>query len=134
MTTTTARPRTSRMTVARIAVATVSALVANLIVFAIGTAADVTFDVESPQPISAVTVALFTVIPLVLGAVVVALVSRRWSGFQHFAAWAGLAFALLTIAGSFGAAGDTTTALTLAAMHLVVGAAWFLGVRPRENA
>lgn len=132
MTSTTSRTL-GAITVTRTAVAAVAAFAANLIVFWIASAADVSFDVDSPQPIGALTVAMFTIIPIALGALVVALIARRAPGFQRFAAWAGLVFALVTTAGSFSAAGDTATALTLSVMHVVVGVAWFFAVRPASR-
>jgi hypothetical protein len=123
--------RRGQITTSRVVLAAAGALVANLIVFAIATASDVSFDVDSPQPLNAIGIAVASVLPILLGALVVALVARRRPGFQHFAAWAGLIFALVTVAGSFVASGDLATALTLSAMHVVVGIAWFFAVRRR---
>lgn len=133
MTTLTSPPRTT-VAVPQVAVAAVVALAANVVVLWFATALGVTFQVVSPQPVTALAVALFTVVPLALGAVVVALVARRRAGFQRFAAWAGLAVALLSTAGSFLAAADAGTALALSLMHVVVGVAWFVGVRRQDAA
>lgn len=119
-----------RITPMRTAVATVAALVANLVLLGVATALGVSFHVSSPEPITVLTVGLFTVVPLALAALVVRFVEGRRPGFQRFAAWAGAAFAIVTVAGSVTAAGDYATASTLAAMHLVAGAAWFTATYP----
>lgn len=124
--------RTSRpITPRRVTIAALAALVANLTLFWVATAVGVSFDVESPQPLNALGVGVASVLPIAAAAVVVGLVARRRPTFQRFAAWAGLVFAIVTTAGSFGASGDVPTALTLSAMHLVAGAAWFLATSPR---
>jgi hypothetical protein len=115
--------------VAQVAVAAAVALAANVVVLWFATALGVSFQVASPRPVSALAVALFTVVPLAAGATVVALIARRRPGSERVAAWAGLGFALLSTAGAFVAAGDGPTALALSAMHVVVGVAWFVGVR-----
>ncbi len=56
------------ITLKNTALAAGTALVANLIIFAIGSAADATWDAGSPYPIGAPMVALFSILPLVLGA------------------------------------------------------------------
>jgi hypothetical protein len=128
MTTLTTTPPRS-VAVPQVAVAGVLALAANVVVFWFATALGVSFQTISSAPVTAVTVALATVGPLALGAPLVALVARRRPGFQRVAAWAGLAVALLTTAGTFVASGDLPTALALSLMHVVVGVAWFVGVR-----
>ncbi len=117
----------------RVTIAGLAALIANLALFWVATAAGVSFDVESPQPLTALTVAVASVLPLAAAAVVVALVARRRPTFQRFAAWAGLVFAIVSTAGSFGASGDVPTALNLSAMHLVAGAAWFSATSPNTR-
>lgn len=128
------RTRTPRpITPSRVAIASGIALAANLVIFAIATAAGVSFDMASPQPTNIVAVAVASIAPIVLGAFVVALIARHQPKFQPIAAWAGLAFALVTCAGSFGASGDLATALTLSAMHVVAGLAWFFAVTPMSR-
>lgn len=118
------------ITVKNTALAAVAALVVNLIIFGLGSAADATWDAGSPYPIGVPMVALFSLVPLVLAAVVVALIGARYPRFQGVAAWAGLVFALLTIAGSLTMATQTLTGLCLGAMHIVVGLAWFFLAYP----
>ncbi|NTW39818.1 MAG: hypothetical protein HGA44_07990 [Cellulomonadaceae bacterium] len=119
-----------RITAARVAIATGVALVLNLVVLWIGSASGATLEVEAPEPINALTVAISTVLPMALGAYVVARITRRRPGFQRFAAWAGAVAALLTAAMPFVASSDVKTATTLACMHVVVGLAWFAAARP----
>ncbi len=116
---------TRLITVKNTALAAGAALVVNLIIFAIGSAADATWDAGSPYPIGVPMVALFSILPLVLAAAVVALIVKRSPGFQQIAAWTGLVFALVTIAGSLTMATQTLTGLCLGMMHIVAGAAWF---------
>lgn len=125
LTTTPPRP----VAVPQVAVAAVIALATNVVVLWFATALGVSFQVASPEPVTALVVALLTVVPLAVGAPVVGLIARRRPGFQGVAAWAGLAVALLSTAGTFVASGDGPTALALSLMHVVVGVAWFVGVR-----
>lgn len=118
------------ITPGRVVIGSLSALVVNLAIFAIATSAGVSFDMASSQPTNAYVVAAASLLPIVIGAAVVTLVARRRPGFRRFASWAGLAFAIVTCAGSFGASGDVPTALALSAMHVVVGLTWFLTVKP----
>lgn len=128
--TATATPSASTIAPARATLGIGAALVVNALVFLAGGALGATFDVGQAQPASLVAVAVSTVVPLALGLVVVALVARRRPAFRRFAAWAGLMVAVLSTAAPLTMAAETTTALTLATMHLVVGATWFTLTRP----
>ncbi|MEV4752293.1 DUF6069 family protein [Streptosporangium sp. NPDC049248] len=48
---------------------------------------------------------------------------------RTWASWGGLALALVSAATPFTVSSDTLTSLALAAMHLVVGAAWVTSMR-----
>ncbi|WP_454050158.1 DUF6069 family protein [Cellulomonas sp. Marseille-Q8402] len=128
MTTLTTQPPRP-LAVPQVAVAAVVALAANVVVLWFATALGVTFQVGTPQPVTALAVAVLTVGPLALGAPVVALAARRRPDLQQPAAWAGLAVALLTTAGPFLAARDLGTAAALSLMHVVVGIAWLAALR-----
>ncbi|WP_199423115.1 DUF6069 family protein [Actinotalea solisilvae] len=130
MTLTSAAVRPATITPARAAIGVGAALVVNVLVFLAGDALGATFDVGQAQPASLVAVAVSTVVPLAIGLVVVGLVARRRPSFRRFAAWAGLVVAVLSTAAPFTMAAETTTAATLALMHLVVGATWFTLTRP----
>lgn len=125
-----AAPTTRPISTRRVAIAAAAGTAANLAVLWIGSASGATMQIDAPYPVTALTVALFSALPMALAALVVAFVARRRPGFVTFAAWAGLAFALLTAAMPFVASPDGPTALTLAAMHVVIGAAWFSAIRP----
>lgn len=139
MSSTTDTPRTSplagtrRVSPVRVAVATGAGLVLNLVALWIGSANGATLEIDAPEPINALTVAISTVLPMALGAYVVALVARRKPAFQALAAWLGAGFAVLTAAMPFVASDDVATSITLAVMHVVVGFAWFAAVRPSPS-
>lgn len=128
----TARP-TRTLSIVLVLTATLAAVIANLAIFALASANGVSFDIGAPQSPSAASIAVFTAFPMAVGALVVALAMRYWPGAQRFAAWAGLAFAILTCGGSFGASQTLATALALSTMHVVTGAAWLYAVRPRAG-
>ncbi|MFE7332863.1 DUF6069 family protein [Streptomyces sp. NPDC057565] len=119
-----------RITVKNTAIAAAAALVTDLVVYAIAKGVGVTMEVNTPYPITAVTVGLLTALPLLLAALVVALIAAKKPRFQTFAAWIGLVVALLSVANPFISATQISTAFSLAPMHIVVGAAWFLLARP----
>jgi hypothetical protein len=105
------------------------ATAANLVILAIGTAADASFvvvDGGEPADVGAGVVVGATAIPLVLGFLVAALVGRWRPGLVRPLAMVAAVFAVVSMAGPFAADTDTGTAAALAVMHLVVGAA-FLG-------
>ncbi|WP_125776036.1 DUF6069 family protein [Antribacter gilvus] len=114
-----------KITPAHVAVVTVVALAINLVILWFGPLAGASMQVGQPAPVTAIPVAFFTIVPLLLASVVVALAGRRNPGFRRIAAWAGLAFALVSCAAPFAVAADTATAYTLSAMHVVCGVAWF---------
>jgi len=134
MTTTTSTSPTQTssalVTPARVAIGAAVGLVLNLIALWIGSASGASLETDAPEPINALTVAITSVLPVVLGALVVARVARHRPGFQHVAAWAGSAFAILTAAMPFVVSDDLATALTLASMHVVISVVWFATIRP----
>jgi hypothetical protein len=136
MTTLASQPRTVTVprvaiadAVAQVAVAAAVALATNVVVLWFATALGVSFQVIAPQPVSALAVAVMTVLPLALGGTAVVLAARRRPVLYLVAPWVGLGLALLSTAGAALAAADAPTAAALAVMHLVVSAAWVAGVR-----
>jgi hypothetical protein len=107
----------------------VAAAVVDVAVFAIGSAAGADWVTSAPYPVSWIIVVIFSVVPLVAAAWVAKLIVRRRPGFQRPAAWAGLAFAVVTIAGSLQAP-QILTGVSLGLMHVVAGAAWFFVAWP----
>lgn len=128
----------SRATI--VALATVGAVVVNLIVYAVGRAAGGTFRftaASGPAEVNAVTVAAFSALPLLVGLTAVALLAPRFGWVVRAASIVGPALAVLTIAAmtlptDLDAASKTTLAvchLTLVPIILVAVAA--LGRRTR---
>ena len=103
-----------------------AAAAVNLGVYLAGTAAGASMVVSDPNPMTipwpAAIVA--SILPLALGGVVAWLLAKRKPAARVWLAWAGLVFALVSCAALIGAP-DTATALSLGAMHVVAGAAWF---------
>ena len=113
----------------RILGAAAAALVLNILALSIGSAAGASMKVSAPQSINMISVGVATVVPLLLAGAVVWFLARFFA-LRRLIAWVGLIFALLSSAGSFMAAADTTTALALASMHFITGFAWFIALQP----
>lgn len=109
----------------------VAATVANLLIFLIGLAAGASFvmvDRGNLHEITAGGIIVATVPPLVVGAVLAALLARWLPGVIRLAQVIGGALALLTAAGPLTADTDGETRLALALMHVVVGVAVVLSL------
>ena len=109
-------------------------VIANLLVLAIGRLAGAEMDVvragtTEPVEVGAFMVLFMTVLPLALGTLALAIVSRWGERGWQVLAWFGLGLGVLTVFMPFTVQASTGTALTLAAMHLVVGAVWFGAIR-----
>lgn len=116
----------------RHAIFAVAAAAANALVFTIGSGAGASMSIDSPG-YSQITLALSivaTLAPLLIAGLVTWLIAGRRPGFRRIAQWLGLAVAVLSIISPFIVAMDTATAVSLAAMHVFAGAAWFFGVAP----
>jgi hypothetical protein len=101
----------------------VAALLVNLVIFAIGVAAAGSSELttnDKTQIVTAATVAGMTVVPLLVGMTLAALLSYRWPRVLRIAAVVGPALALLTIAGTVAAHFDGTGTATLGSMHIVI--------------
>jgi hypothetical protein len=110
--------------------AVVAAVAVNLVILAIGTAADASFvvvDNGDPADVTAALIVAATAIPLAVGFLVAALLARRRPGWVRPLALVAAAFAVVSIASPFAADTDSGTAAALAVMHLVVGAAYVGG-------
>ena len=87
--------------------------------------------------VAAYGVIVTTVLPLVVGTVLAALLARWWPGVIRLAQVIGGTLALLTVAGPVMADTDGGTRLALALMHVVLGVAVVLSLgalRPRVKA
>ncbi len=116
----------------RILIAIAVSIVLNLVILWIGTSLGAPMLMMAPQPVDAITVIGFTAVQMLIPGAIVWFLARRWA-IRRVMAWAGLAFALLTIGASFAAATDTSTAITLGAMHVVAGVAWVIALQPWVN-
>ena len=85
-------------------------------------------DAGSVHVVRAVDVINASVVPLVVGTALAALLARWWPGFLRLGQVIGGALGLLTVAGPLMADTDTATRLALAAMHVVVAVAVVLGL------
>lgn len=120
-----ARPRT-----VLVAVAVLVALVANLLVYAIGrlaggryqfTGASASAGGAPVNEVDALTVAGFTAVPLLVGLALAATLSRRWPWVLTVALVVAPVLALVTIAvGTVPADFDTVSTVALGACHVVV--------------
>ena len=132
MTTTATSPttRSSPFSRRRLLVVAAIAAIINVVVYFIGSAAGATMVVTSPQEmqIPFVVVIIATLLPLLLAGIITWLIARRVPAFHTFARWAGAIVAVVSIIEPFLVTEDTTTALSLAAMHIVGGAAWFVAL------
>ena len=132
--TTTATTRTTRSSPfsrRRLLVVAVIAAVLNVVVFVIGSAAGGSMTVTSPQEmqIPFVVVIVATLVPLLIAGLITWSISKRASTFRSFARWAGTIVALVSVIEPFLVTEDSTTAVTLAVMHIVGGAAWFVALK-----
>ena len=104
--------------------AVVVAVVVNLAIYATGRAAGATFDFTAssgPATVTAVTVAGFTAVPLLVGLTLVALLRRRWSWVVPAALVVAPVLAVATIlVMTLPADLDTASTITLACCHLAL--------------
>ncbi len=120
---------------ARLAIVAAVAAVANALVFVIGEVAGASMSINSPaySQITLVMSAIATLLPLLIAGGATWLIARRVPAFRRIARVLGLAVALLSMISPFVVAQDLVTAISLAAMHLVAAAAWFVGTAPRTR-
>lgn len=116
----------------RLGLGIVVAVVANLVVFAVASAAGASWSANG-QSVNAVLVVIATVVPMVIGGVITVLLARRWTRAIMTMAWVGLAFAVISAPAPLFASDDAATKWALAAMHVVTGVVWFVAIRPRRS-
>ena len=113
-------------------VALVTAVVVNVLIVVVGraTGADLTVTQRGVATVVGFpAVIALTVVPLVIGTVVLALVGRWGAHAWNLLGWAGLGIGVLTAALPLLSDADVPTRLTLAVMHVAVGLSWLLAVR-----
>jgi hypothetical protein len=116
--------------------AVVASVVANLAILGIGTLADASFvvvDNGDPADVDVAAVLFASIVPLAAGFVVAALLDRWRPGLVRPLGIVVAALAVVSVAGPFAADTDTGTAVALAVMHLVVGAAYLGGIEAARH-
>ena len=114
---------------ARLGLGVVVAIVVNLVVYAVGSAAGATW-IANGQTVGWFMVPIATVIAMAIGGVITWLLSRRRDKATIAMAWAGLAFAVISVPGPLLGSTDTPTRWALATMHITTGIIWFVVVYP----
>lgn len=109
----------------------VVALVVNLVLWLIGLAAGGSFEVLDGDKMMAVApggVIMLTVVPALVGLTAAALLSYRWPVMIRVAQVVGPLLALGTIAMTIDADFDAASTVALAAMHVALAGAVFVGL------
>jgi len=122
------------ISVASVAIWVAAAAAVNVVLFFIGENAGATYSVGSPVPVDAVITGIATVVPLTIGAFVANLVGKKSLKALNILVWVGFVVAFISAPNGWVMSQDTTTGLTLGAMHLVAASAWLFAVKPRKAA
>ena len=117
---------------ARLGLGTVVAVVVNLVVYAVGSAAGATW-IANGQVVGWFMVPIATVIAMAIGGLITWLLARRWDRATATMAWVGLIFAAVSVPGPLLGSDDAPTRFALAAMHITTGIIWFVAVHPRRS-
>lgn len=108
-----------------------AALAVNLVLWLIGLGAGGSFELTEGGETMAVApggVVTLTVVPMVVGLGLAALISLRWLGVIRLAQIVGVIAPLATIAMTVAADLDTVSTVTLALMHVVIAIVVFVGL------
>ena len=116
----------------RLGLGIVVAVVVNLIVYAVGSAAGATW-IANGQTVNAVLVVVATIVPMLIGGAITWFLSRRWVKATATMAWVGLVFAVISVPGPLIGSDDAPTRFALAAMHVTTGIIWFFAVHPSRS-
>ena len=114
---------------ARLGLGIAVAVVVNLVVYAVASAAGATW-IANGQSVGWFMVPIATVIAMAIGGVITWLLSRRWDKATIAMAWVGLVFAVISVPGPLLGSTDTPTRWALATMHITTGIIWFAAVYP----
>ena len=128
MTVAAARPLNAK----RLGLGIVVAVVVNLIVYAVGSAAGATW-IANGQPVGWFMVPIATVVAMGIGGLITWLLARRWDKATITMAWVGIVFAVISVPGPLLGSTDTPTRWALATMHITTGIIWFVAVRPSRS-
>lgn len=109
------------------------AVVLNLVVLAVLAATGADLSVTIPGGpgtliIDAVAVIAATAAPLLVAGLVATAILRRLPSLRRWAAWAGLALAVVSVIAPLTLQADAATRAGLAVMHVVAGVAWFVAL------
>lgn len=109
------------------------AVVLNLVVLAVLAATGADLSVTIPGgpgtlTIDAVAVIAATAAPLLVAGLVATAILRRLPSLRRWAAWAGLALAVVSVIAPHTLQADAATRAGLAVMHVVAGVAWFVAL------
>ena len=107
-------------------------LIANSLAFLAGDLAGASWDVGQPFLIGIGVVLGATVMPMLLGGLVARLVSLKSAKAVKWLSWGVLAFSLVGSPAGWLASGDVATGVSLAAMHVFEGLAFFWAIRPAK--
>lgn len=88
-------------------------------------------DNGAPYPIAVESVAVMSVVPMIVGIGIAALIARWWVGILRVAQVVGSLLAVVTLGGVF--SGDIGTALALTAMHLTSAVVVVLALEAVRN-
>ena len=113
----------------RLGLGIVVAVVVNLIVYAVGSAAGATW-IANGQAVGWFMVPIATVVAMAIGGVITWLLARRWDKATITMAWVGIVFAVISVPGPLLGSTDTPTRWALATMHITTGIIWFVVVYP----
>jgi len=119
---------------ARALIGGATAAVINLVILLIGHAAGASMTMTEPQPatIEWPAVIAASIAPLAIAGLVTWLAAKRWPRVRGWFAWTGLAVAVLSCAALISSP-DVATAVSLGAMHIVAGIAWFIALTMRTS-
>lgn len=117
---------------ARLGLGIVVAVVVNLVVYAVASAAGATW-IANGQEVNPLLVVVATIIPMAIGGAITWLMARRWVKATATMAWVGLVFAVVSVPGPLLGSDDAPTRFALAAMHITTGIVWFFAVHPSRS-
>ncbi len=116
----------------RLGIGIVVAVVVNLIVYAVASAAGATW-IANGQAVGWFMVPIATVVAMAIGGLITWLLARRWDKATVTMAWVGIVFAVISVPGPLLGSTDTPTRWALATMHITTGIVWFVAVHPRRS-
>lgn len=121
-----------RRLVPALGAAAAAVLVVNVVLWAVARATDTDLVVTvsgDTQAIGLGMVAAMTVVPFLLGALLLLATRRSAARVWPALAWAGLVLGVLSVAAPLSAEADTGVKVLLSLMHLAAAAGWFTAVR-----